>query len=184
MPTRTTKCCAALLCVYALTIASRAGAVCPDGPDEDTPASRYAISDSGEVHDTRTHLIWRRCSVGQRWAGELGCVGVIRQMNWEAAMRASPAGWRLPSKDELSTLVSAACKNPAINEEVFPDMELTKLWYWTRSESGAAAWYVAFGGGTARIGTRTQLNAVRLVRSASRAGDGHAARFVEGRKGE
>lgn len=127
------------------------------------PTDRYHV-DAGEVHDTRTGLIWQRCSVGQRWSETLGCVGVIKQLSWEDAMKQSNEGWQLPSKEELSTLLEAACGSPALDERAFPDMELVKLWYWTRSRDGALAWYVAFGGGSARSGGPLALNSVRLVR--------------------
>ena len=150
-------------CAWILAIAFIAPlhAACDDAS---TPASRYEIK-GDEVRDKQSGLVWKRCSVGQHWKNDTGCTGVIRQMTWSDAMHLQLSGWTLPTKEELSTLIAATCKNPAINERIFPDMELTKLWYWTRSEDGASAWYVAFGGGSVRSGGRTELNAVRMVRS-------------------
>jgi len=99
------------------------------------------------VYDHQTNLTWQRCSVGQRWKEQLGCVGVIRQMTWQEAMSQATGGWRVPSINELTSLISPTCSNPAINEEVFPDMELDKLWYWTSTDTGSSVWYVAFGTG-------------------------------------
>jgi hypothetical protein len=127
------------------------------------PPARYQIK-NGEVHDTKTNLIWQRCSVGQRWAAPLGCVGVIRQMPWREAMKQADSHWQLPTKDELESLIAAQCGSPAIDERAFPDMELAKLWYWTATSEGALAWYVAFGGGSVRSGGPLDLNSVRLVR--------------------
>lgn len=146
----------------ALTIAT-AYAGCDANQSAQPRNTRYVIK-GGEVYDTQTRLTWQRCSVGQRWKENAGCVGVIRQMTWQQAMSQASDGWRVPDRDELSTLISPACKNPAIDEQVFPDMELTKLWYWTSSENDASAWYVAFGGGSIRSGGRMDLNAVRLMR--------------------
>lgn len=142
------------------TLMARAAATCLTGE----PSSRYEIRD-GEIHDTRTHLIWQRCSVGQRWSGERGCVGVIQQMSWPDAAQQSDRRWRLPTRQELVSLIESECGSPAIDERAFPDMELTKLWYWTSTREGALVWYVAFGGGTARAGGPLELNSVRLVRS-------------------
>ena len=128
-----------------------------------TPTTRYEIK-AGEVYDTRTHLTWQRCSAGQHWTQNLGCVGVIRQMTWNDAMSHAVGGWRVPTIDELKTLIAPECSNPAINEVVFPDMELYKLWYWTSTDTGSSVWYVAFGSGSVHNADRTDMNAVRLVR--------------------
>jgi Protein of unknown function (DUF1566) len=124
-------------------------------------ASRFTI-DGALATDSASHLVWQRCSVGQRWT-EGGCVGVVRQMSWEDAMTQGKNGWRLPTKDELLTLVSAST-DIAIDERVFPDMEFNKLWYWTGTRSGSSAWYVAFGGGSAHLGIPGDRNSVRLVK--------------------
>ncbi len=152
-----------VLLLAALTSALTWGACDPHQPTS-TPTSRYLIHD-GEVYDPLSHLTWQRCSVGQHWTAALGCVGVIKQMSWAEAMKQAGGGWRLPSVDELKTLIASNCSNPAINEEVFPDMELYKLWYWSSTDTGSSVWYVAFGGGSVHNADRTDLNAVRLVRS-------------------
>jgi hypothetical protein len=144
-------------------VAIPAHATCDSNQQDATPDSRYEIK-GAEVYDTKTDLTWQRCSIGQQWRGDLGCVGVISQMNWKEAMNHATAAWQLPTKDELSSLVSSACTNPAINENAFPDMELNKLWYWTRTPNDALVWYVAFGGGSLRSGGPLDLNSVRLVR--------------------
>ena len=81
-------------------MSAMASAACDPRRSNSTPTSRYAIK-GGEVLDQLTHLTWQRCSVGQHWRQELGCVGVIRQMAWTEAMTQAVAGWRLPTLDEL-----------------------------------------------------------------------------------
>jgi hypothetical protein len=148
-----------------LSSTARVGATCDSSQPTRTPTSRYVIKD-GAVYDKKTDLTWQRCSIGQRWEKEVGCVGVITQMTWEEAKAASADGWRLPTRDELATLASPTCKQPAINEESFPDMDLAKLWYWTGTESGEyLAWLVNFADGHFASYDRSDVGALRLVRS-------------------
>lgn len=154
----------ALAFATALTITRPAYALCDASQPNRTPTSRYAIKD-GEVYDKKTDLTWQLCSVGQKWKDGVGCVGVIRQMTWADAMSEASNDWRVPTRDELATLISPTCKNPAINEEVFPDMDLSKLWYWSSSESGEyLAWLGNFADGNFTNYDRTDVGAVRLVR--------------------
>lgn len=144
-----------------------ASATCDTSQPSRTPITRYDIK--GElVYDRKTDLTWQRCSVGQHWKEGVGCVGVIRQMSWEEAKAQAQNGWRLPSKDELTTLLAPNCTKPAINEQAFPDMELDKLWYWTSSENGSfLAWLVNFADGNSNSYDRTDTGSVRLVRGGS-----------------
>ena len=154
----------ALALTSALTLAATARAACDANQATRTPTSRYTIKD-GTAYDRKTELTWQLCSLGQRWEQGTGCVGVIRQVTWQDAMSAGTDGWRVPSRDELATLISPTCKNPAINEEVFPDMDLSKLWYWTSTRSGEyLAWLGNFADGNFTNYDRTDVGAVRLVR--------------------
>lgn len=132
----------------------------------ESEGQRYIV-ERGEVYDKETDLTWKRCSCGQKWTESLGCVGVIWQMTWEVAMSQAQYSWRVPTKEELSTLIAPLRHSPAIDEVLFPDMEPLKLWYWSssESESDGSAWYVAFGNGTIHEGRRGDFNSVRLVRS-------------------
>lgn len=151
--------------LLSLLLAAEVGAVCDTSQPTRTPTSRYVIKDA-VVYDRKTDLTWQRCSVGQRWENDVGCVGVIAEMSWDEARSKSADGWRLPTRDELATLVSPTCKQPAINEAGFPDMDLGKLWYWTSSESGDyLAWLVNFADGQFANYDRSDVGALRLVRS-------------------
>jgi len=139
-------------------------AECDSTQPNRTPTSRYVI-EGGVVYDRKTDLTWQRCSVGQRWDGDLGCVGVIEQMTWDEAKAKAADGWRVPTRDELATLVSPTCKQPSINEEVFIDMDLRKLWYWTSTTSDDyLAWLVNFADGQFANYDRSDVGAVRFVR--------------------
>ncbi len=155
---------AALVLVSAPWALPRAFASCDASQPSRTPTSRYQIH-AGEVYDRKTDLTWQRCSVGQRWKEATGCVGVIRQMSWDEAKAQASNGWRLPTRDELTTLIAPTCSKPAINEEAFPDMELDKLWYWTSSPNGSfLVWLVNFADGNSNSYDSTDTGSVRLVR--------------------
>ena len=80
------------------------------------------IAKEGEVVDKKSGLIWRRCSLGQEWQKGKGCVGEIELLKRkEAEERANSLGkgWRIPSIDELLTLVDERCKSPVINTSLF-----------------------------------------------------------------
>jgi hypothetical protein len=129
-----------------------------------TPGARYVLK-GGEAYDKKTDLTWQRCSIGQRWKEGTGCVGVIKQLDWDESMKQAADGWRVPTMDELLTLVSPTCHKPAINEEVFPDMELDKLWYWSSTEQGPfLALLVDFAEGQSNSYDRTDVGTLRLVR--------------------
>lgn len=151
--------------VFALAAMTPAWAICDGTQPSRTTMSRYVL-DADEVYDKKTDLTWERCSVGQHWSADAGCVGLVKLMTWADAMRFGGARWRIPSRDELSTLIASECKLPAANEEAFPDMDLKNLWYWTSTESGDySAWLADFADGHFTAYERTDLGALRLVRS-------------------
>ena len=51
-----------------------------------TPGARYVLK-GGEAYDKKTDLTWQRCSIGQRWKEGTGCVGVIKQLDWDESMK-------------------------------------------------------------------------------------------------
>ncbi|AHJ13571.1 Lcl C-terminal domain-containing protein [Sulfurospirillum multivorans] len=85
-------------------------------------SSNALIARKGEVTDTKTGLIWSRCSLGQVWHKSKGCVGdveLLRRNEAEERVRSLGTKWRLPSIDELLTLVEPRCKSPMINAKFF-----------------------------------------------------------------
>ncbi|MEQ9447385.1 MAG: DUF1566 domain-containing protein [Rhodospirillaceae bacterium] len=127
------------------------------------PSSRYTI-DGDSVYDTETDLTWQRCSVGQTWSDGDGCSGEVALFTWNEATEQADGDWRLPTRAELESLISLAC-DPSVNPGAFPDMDQTKLWYWTgEAPTDGLAWSVYFDGGSSFNGYRTAEHAVRLVR--------------------
>ena len=119
------------------------------------------------VFDRNTELTWKRCSVGMRWAADRNrCVGVKRTFTFDDAKEVkAEGGWRVPSIDELNTLIE---KRPTgqvqIDSNAFPDMENT-LYYWSSTPSGAShGWDVLFTAGETSDYDRSNTRAVRLVR--------------------
>jgi len=80
------------------------------------------IAKENEVVDKKSGLIWRRCSLGIEWQKGKGCVGdvtLLRRSEVEEQIRLLGKEWRLPSIDELLTLVDKRCKSPMLNTTLF-----------------------------------------------------------------
>jgi tetratricopeptide (TPR) repeat protein len=152
---------------------------------------RYLDQGDGTATDTMTGLMWQRCSAGQTWSGET-CVGDASMMHWNEAMPngrqrrwptfAGHADWRMPTKDELLTLVycssdlpkswndtGRSCegnyKKPTIDQTAFPNTRRSNVWSGSPyANDPTVAWGVYFGGGNAYAGVQYDDFHVRLVR--------------------
>ncbi|WP_176718945.1 DUF1566 domain-containing protein, partial [Methylophaga muralis] len=127
---------------------------------------RYSDNGDGTITDTKTNLIWQRCSLGQTWTGET-CAGSADGYNWPSAMKQVKDGWRLPTVDELDTLVlctsnersisrsyeginsrcSGDYQEPTINTLAFP--KTPEYFFWSSSEyvdenGGHNGWAISF----------------------------------------
>ncbi len=162
-------------------------------PDEAEHAKRYQIYNNGTVKDTKTGLIWKRCSEGQ--SGADCSQGEAKKYTWQQAMDhakqvrfAGHSDWRLPTLDELHSLVYCSngvrkpswydddCDNfwnmkeyqsPTINQIIFPHTESS--FYWSASSSvpfpNTDAGFVYFSyGGTGKSSFKSDNHLVRLVR--------------------
>lgn len=97
-----------LISLVTLTACKRAPTTTDAPPGQRTIATIEGLSllEPGDtVLDSKTNLVWRRCSLGETWNGS-GCDGSPREVTFAEATQASPKGWRVPSIRELSTLVS------------------------------------------------------------------------------
>ena len=129
---------------------------------------RYVIQ-GDTVYDKKTDLTWQRCSVGQKWKDGIGCAGIVQTMTFDQAQRQGGSIWRVPTKDELPTLIDHTRvdnhQKPTIDEVAFPDMDESKLGYWTSTPYDASVgWGVVFDDGVVHGGNRSGTGAVRLVR--------------------
>ena len=131
-----------------------------------TANSRYVIK-GDTVYDAKTNLTWQRCSVGQRWVEGKGCVGEVKLFSYEDAQRQRDAIWRVPTKDELATLIEHGPMQrkqwTTIDEGAFPNT--LAAGYWTSTPYDATyAWHVVFDFGSIAYWYRSSAYAVRLVR--------------------
>jgi len=113
---------------------------------------------AGEVKQPGTNVYWMRCPLGQTWSGS-SCQGVPSRMPWARAMKACPAGYRLPTRQEFVNLLDgcdekvrgggsgycAICGKSAMCSSMFGKDE---GYYWSSSVSGSSsAWDASFYGG-------------------------------------
>ncbi|WYD79286.1 MAG: DUF1566 domain-containing protein [Candidatus Electrothrix gigas] len=153
------------------------------GGQGDKTIGQYIAHGNGTVTDTKTGLMWKRCSEGL--SGDNCEDGKAERYNFDKAVEkfksvkyAGYADWRLPTIDELKTLIycskgvrdkeSGSChegsERPTINQQAFPN---TWKWYWSGSplaSSSDYAWYVSFFSGNSVALNRSFSYAVRLVR--------------------
>lgn len=98
-----------------------------------TPSEAFEDNGNGTVTHKTTGLIWKRCAEGQVWENQT-CTGLPYffelgdaqevQASKAAAVDTDFAGftdWRVPSTNELVTLIEFKSYNPAINTSIFPN---------------------------------------------------------------
>ncbi|MBS4097830.1 MAG: DUF1566 domain-containing protein [Sulfuricella sp.] len=88
------------------------------------PAGDFLDNKDGTVTHLKTGLSWMRCAVGKIWTGST-CSGSSQYMSWNSAVAlasnfAGYGDWRLPSVDELKSVVEYTARSPAMNSTIFP----------------------------------------------------------------
>ena len=138
-----------------------------------TISSQYTVSANGqEVTDSKTGLIWRRCSEGQVWSGS-ACTGSANVFMHEAALAhataqtlATNVAWRLPNVKELASIRDVTKSAPTIDSLAFP--ATTSDFYWSsspRTNDSNTAWGINFYFGYVNGGYRNDSHPLRLLRS-------------------
>ncbi len=129
-----------------------------------------------EILDTRNGNTWTRCPIGQEWNEKKGCLGEMRLMNLEEAKAYATSlqlGWRVPSIEELATLVDKRCKSPVVNERLFGKVQetgeganfLSQTLYFEGDGTLRSLYYtIDFMQGDVDAHTKGFVGAVRLVR--------------------
>jgi len=159
--------------ILALLLATGTATAQNCGEEFPTATRNLHLQDNGDgtVTDLETRLIWKRCAEGLSGTdcttGELAFFTYPQALRWAAkAQFADSTLWRVPSREELATLVKPGCRNPALNTRYFPNTPAN--WFWS-STAGAGypyyAWSIHFGDGQAGLDPQGVGN-LRLVRYA------------------
>jgi len=174
----------------------------PSVQDDATPAMKEAVmiknlsseftyfdNKDGTVTDQRTGLQWMKCTLGQQWQMDT-CIGGGDDYSWQGALNKSAtfyyadySGWRLPTIEELKTLIYCSVgkpklwndtgefcqghyQEPTIFRSVFPNTVASA--YWSSSTYAwydDVAWAANFSYGYSKVHSRNDKSYVRLVRS-------------------
>jgi Protein of unknown function (DUF1566) len=140
-----------------------AGAECDASLAKESAASRFTVN--GEtVHDKKTDLTWARCGRGQQWKEADGCVGELQKLTYSQSHAGLSNGWRLPSVEELKTIIAPHCSNPAVDGEIFPST--VSDWYRTGTKEALNCLLLNFADGRVDRGWKlcSYPYSVRLVR--------------------
>jgi hypothetical protein len=132
------------------------------------PPNHYAIS-NGEVTDNYTGLIWQETysSATMAWSQAAG---------YCSSLSLDGQTWRVPSLNELATLVDEARVAPAINRTAFPNTVYcgSGTWFWASEAyagNGSYAWginfcdgYTGYNSGASGAWNEFAVGYVRCVR--------------------
>ncbi|SDY24016.1 Protein of unknown function [Allochromatium warmingii] len=157
-----------LLLVSSLSLAQE----CVDWGAAGMPDPRYIIWQNGTVYDQQTRLMWKQCVEGTEGDGcALGQPATLRlsslKRSQEAWTFAGFADWRVPSREELRSLLQRRCYGVGIDSVSFPRTPAARFWtadpvsYYRDS-----AWILDFATGHQGYGNRYDALYVRLVRDA------------------
>ncbi|MGE6810628.1 MULTISPECIES: DUF1566 domain-containing protein [Pseudoalteromonas] len=147
--------------------------VCYDSVTQTTPTERFTINPDGTVSDSKTGLMWQRCSYGQVYNNATAtCEGSTPSLTWQAALRgavndttASYNDWQVPNIKELASIIEHRCTEPSINESVFLGTKLQNYWSNTSGVNTInSAWVYQFDSGLNSLHAKTSSVYLRLMR--------------------
>lgn len=173
-----------LVLLTLLPVMARAAQLCkPLNIAATTPTNQFIDNRNGTVTDSKTSLMWKKCSEGQNWNGAT-CVGSASGYTWQEALQKAQAvnaaggfvgktDWRVPNRNELRSIIERQCYKPAINLTLFPNTLYSWSFWWSSSPLSSRvasetdyAWAIAFGSsGSDYAYYRSSKYKVRLVRN-------------------
>ena len=145
----------------AISISGTTWADCKDADPAFT--ARFAVQ-AEEVYDRQSDLTWQRCAVGQRWVQSSGCLGNPAKFTFDEAQALTNGKWRVPTIDELQSIVAEYCSEPAVDPALFPGTPSEQ--FWSNAFYSPMAFYISFRNGSSNptYYSESRYN-VRLVRS-------------------
>jgi hypothetical protein len=123
------------------------------------PPGRYKLS-GGTVKDNRTGLLWQQAVDPGTYTQAAG-ITYCSNLN----LGGFSSGWRLPTVQELLSIVDVTVANQAIDANAFPNTPGN--YFWTSSAyvgSSGNAWVVHFGVGASDVFATSNAYPVRCVR--------------------
>ena len=131
---------------------------------------RFEVLDEHRVQDRQTGLEWQRCSQGLSGPGcqqgKLARLSIAEASTLIARIQregwAGHTDWRLPSEQELLSLLKPDCINPALDTTAFPNTPA--LLFWSGTGKHSAYRYVDFKDGHVDVDDMNLANPIRLVR--------------------
>ena len=128
----------------------------------DNVSSRYTDNGNGTVTDNQHHLTWQQQDdgVGRDWSDAAAYCSSLSLAGY--------SDWWLPSKDQLSSLVTTGFSSPALDTAYFPNARSAPYWASTsRVDDTSRAWQVYFSNGSLNYDLKTGVIYVRCVRTGS-----------------
>jgi len=107
------------------------------------------------------------------WSTTLCDGKYVNYADAEKAAEALGEGWRLPTRQELESILDLSRHDPAIDTSIFPDTKSD--WYWSSTPTAwnpSAVWIVYFYYGLVNDSLRGYNACVRAVRSSQEVPDG------------
>jgi Protein of unknown function (DUF1566) len=145
----------------AMLIANTTWADCKDA--DSAFMARFTVK-AEEVYDWQTDLTWQRCAMGQRWVQSSGCLGDPAKFTFDEAQVLTNGKSRVPTIEELQSIVAEYCSEPAVDPVLFPGTPSEQ--FWSNAFYSPMAFYVSFRNGSSNptYYSDSRYN-VRLVRS-------------------
>lgn len=125
-------------------------------------ARSYTDNGNGTITDNVTKLVWNKCSQGL--SGSNCDSGSPTSYTWANAQTACTGGTRLPTIEELETLIDYSKRNPVIDSTAFPNA--MSSYYWSSmpyAGDSTTVWNSDFGVGLVFYTVKTDTIYVRCV---------------------